>query len=92
MKRVFTAKQFTIKCEWYGSRIKNGPDWCYRIWFNAPNGKTIRIGDVYFKKADAQRKVSECCRIANMLYEERENDPAEFERKYKNMGYNPTTT
>ena len=56
MKRVFTAKQFTIKSEWYGSRLEGGPDWCYVIWFNASNGKSVRIGDTYFKKADAQKK------------------------------------
>ncbi len=83
MKRVFTAKQFTIKCEWYGSRLEGGPDWCYRVWWNAPNGKTVPMSEIFFKKEDAKKFVAKTCKTSNALYAERENDPEAFARKYQ---------
>lgn len=68
MKRIFTAKQFTIKSEWCGSRLEGGSDWIYRIYFNAPNGKQIEMKEKFFRKEDAKKYISRLCKLANAMY------------------------
>lgn len=66
MARYFKSKDFSIKSERCGSRLKGGPQWQYKITYtNQQTGRQVELEKRFYTKKAAQQYISRCARIAN---------------------------
>ena len=61
------CKDFSIKSIYIGSRLRNGPQWGYRVIYTAPDGRDTCLGETFYRKVDAKRAISAQVRLMNRL-------------------------
>lgn len=65
--RTFKVKDFEIRSFRCGSRLQNGAEWAYAIYYNAANGKQVRLNKVCYTKKAAEQYVRETIKLAELL-------------------------
>ena len=67
------CKDFEIKSVYIGSRLQSGPQWAYRVYYTAPDGRQTSIKGLFYRKSDARKTISERVRLLNSLIKEHES-------------------
>lgn len=68
----FLCKDFKIVSVRVGSRLQNGPEWEYVVWYTAPDGREKRLRDSYHTKRDARNAISSLVKNLNRVLKQHE--------------------
>ena len=66
------AKDFKIKDIYVGSQIQGGPQHGYAIYYDTPDGKSVRLNKVCYTKKAAQAHIRQVIKITKALLAEKE--------------------
>ena len=69
MKRIIRLKDFEIVGFRTGTRLEHAPQYAYKIVFTSPmTGQRLEMSEIYYKKKDAEKRVSYLAKIANYVW------------------------
>ena len=75
MARYFKSKDFSIKSQRCGSRLKGGPQWQYKIIYTNPQtGRQVELEKRFYTKQAARQYISRCVQVAEKM-KNREDAP-----------------
>lgn len=63
----FKVKDFSIVSVYIGSRLQGGPQYGYRIYYNAPDGRTKRLNKTCYTKESARKHIRATVKALNAI-------------------------